>query len=345
MVGILSYATYIPQYRITIDEIASVWGKNPQDIKSSLKIKEKAVAGADEDAATLAVEAAAGALASLDSKKQEIDLVYVGSESHPYAVNPTATIVGEMLGLGNLYQAADFEFACKAATAAIFAAAGLVEAEKCQKALVIGADRAQSRPHASLEYTAAAGAAAFVIGKGKKIITEIKETTSFSSDTPDFWRRDGTRYPSHGGRFTGKPAYFRHVKNTARSLLEKSGKKPEDFTYCVFHMPNGKFPRRAAKQLGFTKKQLKPSLTVDSIGNPYAAAALLGLASVLDEAPPGALIFMVSYGSGAGADGFILEVKDEIVSFRKRQRETVISQIKNKKYINYVEYLKMTNKI
>ena len=107
-------------------------------------------------------------------------------------------------------------------------------------------------------------------------------------------------------------------------------------------MPNGKFPRIAAKKLGFTPEQLATSLTVDKIGNPYSASSLLGLAAVLDIAKPKDKIFFVSYGSGAGSDGFIFEATENIKKQQKK-KESVYQQIENKEYITYAQYLKQTH--
>jgi hydroxymethylglutaryl-CoA synthase len=262
-------------------------------------------------------------------------------------VNPTSTIVGEFLGVGHNYLAADMEFACKAATAGMQAIAGLTAAGHARFGVAIGADTAQSKPHDALEYTSAAAGVAYLMGT-EHLIARLLADTSYSSDTPDFWRRDGIRYPSHAGRFTGEPAYFAHVMGAAHRLLEMTNMKPADFDYCVFHMPNGKFPRDVARRLGFTKEQLAPSLTVDQMGNPYSASAMLGLAAVLDIARPGQKIFMVSYGSGAGSDGFIWQVTEEIQKYhvsRITYHNSVKEQIAEKQYVDYVGYLKQTHKI
>lgn len=344
--GIDSYATYIPRYRVTTEDIAMAWRKNPKEIIESLGIVEKSVPGVDEDAVTLALEAANLAMGFSGTKPGEIEALLVGSESHPYAVNPTSTIVGELLGIGNNYLAADLQFACKAATAGIELIAGLVASGQIKNGLVIGSDTAQSKPHDALEYTSASAAAAFIIGQGN--IATLLDYSSYSSDTPDFWRRDGIRYPSHAGRFTGEPAYFAHVMGAAELLVKKTHIKPKDITYCVFHMPNAKFPRDVAKRLGFTPAQLSPSLIVDSIGNPYSASSLLGLSAVLDTANPGDTIFMVSYGSGAGSDAFLWRVEEgikKIQDSRKKTGNLLEQQLAHKTYIDYVEYLKHTDKI
>lgn len=338
MVGIVSYGTYIPQYRVKLADIARAWNKDVSEVVGSLGIEEKSVPGIDEDAVTIALEAATAAMNDIEGVL--VEALFVGSESHPYAVNPTSTIVGELLGLGNNYLAVDLEFACKAATAGMQAIAGLVAAGQIHYGLAIGTDIAQSKPHDLLEYTSAAAGAAFVLGS-KNVLAELVSYASYSSDTPDFWRRDGMRFPSHAGRFTGEPAYFAHVLGASQLLLQKSRVKPEDINYCVFHMPNARFPRDAARRLGFSPEQLAPSLTVDHIGNPYSASSLIGLAAVLDIAKPGQTIFMASYGSGAGSDAFLWKMTKEAA----REKQTILSQIAKKTYVDYVGYLKQTHKI
>ncbi|MBI5614577.1 hydroxymethylglutaryl-CoA synthase [Candidatus Gottesmanbacteria bacterium] len=352
MIGIRAYGAYVPQYRVSISDIAEAWKKNGDEIQMSLGILQKSVPGIDEDAVTLAIEAAGSALSISNIDPQAIEALFVGSESHPYAVNPTSTIVGEFLGIGHNYLASDLEFACKAGTAGVQAILGLVASGQIISGLAIGTDTAQSKPHDALEYTSASAAAAFLLGKddpkSTPLLASVTSYTSYSSDTPDFWRRDGMRFPSHAGRFTGEPAYFAHVMGAALHLFEKAQCKSSDFDYCVFHMPNAKFPRDVARRLGFTKEQLAPSLVIDDIGNPYSASSLLGLVAVLDEAKPNEKIFMVSYGSGAGSDAFIFETTEEILKFQeKRKHHSVLYKVmlQNTANISYTEYLKHTHKI
>lgn len=334
MIGIVSYGVYIPKFRIKPTDIATAWGKEAPEVEKSLGVYEKAVASVDEDAITLAIEASARALSAGNINPQHLAGITIGSESHPYAVKPSSSVVAGILGMGPNYLAADLEFACKAGTAGIQLLSGLIAQGKAKFVLAIGSDVAQSKPSDILEYTAGSAAAAFVLGESHTI-AKILDFTSYSSDTPDFWRKDTEKFPSHGGRFTGEPAYFAHVIGASLSMLKKTGMKPSDFKYAVFHMPNAKFPMTAAKKLGFNETQLKPGFVVPLIGNPYSASSMVGLAAILDVAKPGDKIFMCSYGSGAGSDAFVIEVTKNISVFHRIAKDTVAKQIANKEHIGY----------
>jgi len=344
MVGITGYGVCVPIYRIKTSEIAGVWGEEPERIEGGLGIKEKAVAGVDEDAATLAVEAAKNAISRSGVNPKDIGAVYVGSESHPYAVKPTATIVSEAIGATPNLTAADLEFACKAGTAGIQMAMGMVSSGMIDYGMAVGADTAQGRPGDALEYSAGSGAAAYIIGKDDESIAIIEDTFSFTTDTPDFWRRQGAKYPSHGARFTGAPAYFKHILGATNGILEKTKTKITDYDYVIFHQPNAKFPLQAGKKLGVEKEKMMQGLMTPVIGNTYSGATMLGLASVLDVAKPGERILATSFGSGAGSDSFILRVTDKIDEKRNKAPVTK-DYVDKKKYINYSTYIKYRKKI
>ena len=346
MVGIITYGVYIPRYRIKVEEITRVWGANADDITGGLGVFSKSVPDLDEDTATIAVEAARNALARRAIDPCDIGAVYVGSESHPYAVKPTACTVGEAIGATPCMTAADYEFACKAGTAAIQTCMGLAKSGMIRYGLAIGSDVAQGAPSDALEYTAAAGGAAYVIGRDDPIAL-IHRTCSFTTDTPDFWRREGQDYPRHGGRFTGEPGYFRHVEGAVRMLFDQTGKSPKDYTYAVFHQPNAKFPQRVAKILGFSPDQIKPGLVVPRLGNTYSGSSMIGLAATLDVAAAGDRIFVASFGSGAGSDAFDIEVTDAIESdaFRRDAAPGVEQLLANPIYVDYAQYARHKGKI
>lgn len=344
MVGIVGYGSYLPRYRIKAEEIAKQWGMDPEAIKRGLLLKEKTVPALDEDTITISVAAAKNALKRAGIDPQEIGAVYVGSESHPYAVKPSGTVVAEALGITPDVHIADYEFACKAGTEAMFVGYSQVKADVLKYVLAIGADTSQGAPGDALEYSASAGGSAFIFGKDN-VVVEVIDTYSYATDTPDFWRREGAFYPRHGGRFTGEPAYFKHVIGAGKGILEKTGLKPEDFAYVIFHMPNGKFPLTAGKMLGFSKEQIEPGWVVPLMGNTYSGSSPTGFSATLDIAQAGELIMLVSFGSGAGSDAFVFKVTERIDEVRDKAVKMKELLEKDRIYLDYGQYAKFREKI
>lgn len=339
-VGIVGYGAYVPRYRLPASEVSRMW----KDESMGGPIIEKAVNGLDEDVITMSIEAARNTMNRAQINPREIRAVWVGSESHPYAVKPSSTIVAEAIGAVPNTQAADWEFACKAGTEAMQAAMGFVGSGMARYALSIGMDTAQGRPGDALEYTAAAGGAAVLIGPGAESAVLINGSYSFVTDTPDFWRRAHVEYPSHGDRFTGEPAYFKHVMGATEALMAALETTPDDYDWAIFHQPNAKFPTRVAKMLGFSAEQIKPGLLSPRIGNTYSGSTMIGLTSTLDIAKPGDRILMVSYGSGAGSDAFDLTVTERLDEIRDRAPKTE-EYIARRVEIDYATYSRFRDKL
>jgi len=330
--GIVGYGVYVSKFRI----------------KEGMM--ERSIPFMDEDSITAAVEAGKIALIHSGVNHSLVGKVYVGSESNPYAVKPIASKVAQVLKLGEEEKtdglqgvdAIDTEFACKAATSMFKDAASLVyyPGAHTPYAMVIGTDNSQAAPRdevgGELDLFVGYGGSAFIFGM-HDVIAEVEGWYSCTSDTPDFWRRDGEPYPRHGGRFTGEPAYFKHIVKAARKLMEKLNLKPSDVDYFISHQPNIAFPSKVAAELGFKEEQYMPGLQVAKFGNTYSGSSPIGLAAVLDRAKPDERILIVSYGSGAGSDAYCLRTTSQIGEKRHRQKFNVKRQIENK-HVEYVDY-------
>lgn len=328
--GIVGYGVYTSRFRIKSSGL------------------ERAVPFLDEDSVTAAVESGKLSLIHSGLDSSLVGKVYVGSESNPYAVKPIASKVAQVLELGEKegdmqgVDAIDTEFACKAGTSMFKDASALVSYPNSgiKNAMVIGADNSQAAPKGcpggELDAFVGYGGAAFIIGK-QDVIAEIEGWYSCTSDTPDFWRRDGEPYPMHGGRFTGDPAYFKHIRKSACKLMERLNLKAADINYFVPHQPNPTFPVRIAKELGFKDEQYMPSLMINKFGNTYSGCSLIGLAAILDVAKPDERILVASYGSGAGSDAYLLRTTSQLIDKRARQKINV-KFLADNPFIEYLDY-------
>jgi len=334
--GVVGYGIYTSRFRIREGNL------------------ERSAPFIDEDAITAAVEAGKIALVHSGVDSSLVGKVYVGSESNPYAVKPIASKVAQVLKLGEEDEdlqgvdAVDTEFACKAATSMFKDAASLVNYPKSniQYAMVIGTDNSQAAPRdcpgGELDLFVGYGGCCFIFGK-RDVIAEIEGWYSCTSDTPDFWRRDGEPYPMHGGRFTGDPAYFKHIRKAAKKLMERLNLQVSDISYFIAHQPNVQFPVKIAKDLGFKEEQYLPSLQVAKFGNTYSSSSPVGLAAALDIAKPDERVLIVSYGSGAGSDAYSLITTSQILDKRRHQKLTVKYQAENPflEYLDYTTYRRL----
>jgi len=205
-------------------------------------------------------------------------------------------------------------------------------------------DTAQGRPGDAPEFTAGSGGAAFILGPADESYAVYQGSYSYVTDTPDFWRRSGEIYPSHGDRFTGEPAYFAHTIAAASALMDMMGSCAQDYQHAVFHQPNVKFPARAAKSLGFATEQIAGGLLANDIGNVYSGSCMIGLTAILDRAKPGDRILMVSYGSGAGSDAFDLYVTDRIDE-KPKDLPSTRAYIHRRIEIDYATYVRYRDKL
>lgn len=350
-IGIISYGAYVPRLRLDIATLAEQWQLSAE-LENAYRLNGRQVLALndmDEDTITLAIEASERALGYAPADAKPTSLL-IGSESHPYAVKASGAIVAEALALNPSVFTVDLEFACKGGTAALFLTLGLVASKQIREGLAIGADCPQSAPGSILEASVGCGAAAFLVGSGKQVIASITHSASATSDLSDFWRRDGSQFPSVVGKFSAQEGYVEHTMMVVDELLGKSGMKAEDCTYLCLHQPYQSLPLATAKKMGFKRAQVQTGITAARIGNTYSSACLLSLCAALEKAQPGDRIILASFGSGAGSDGFVLRVEDAIKDFHGKMRddyESVATQMANEhcRQLTYGQYVYNQSKL
>jgi len=332
MVGIVGYGTYLPRYRIRVEEIAKVWGSRGRG--------EKSVNATDEDAITMAVEAGLNAIqCSGIDPSTGIDAIYLATDSSPYIEQSPTGRIKEVLGMGAEVDIADFMASPRASIAALKASVDAIETKRVKNSLILGADCRPAEPGSDLELTFGVGAGALVLGTDG-IMAEVEDIYTYSTAFVDRWRgRQDDFVRSYDYRFTREYGYVNHVVSAVNGLLKKMGATIEQFQHVVLQEPDGRVPREAAAELGIKKEQISGSI-FGEVGDTGASSVLIGLAAVLERAKPGERILAVSYGSGT-SDALSFVVLDEIDKNRGR-RPSLECYLKNKEYIDYPKYMRFT---
>lgn len=304
-VGIASYGCYIPPLRLAGPALAQAWGSAPPDLK------EKAVADFDEDALTLA------ALAAQAAAPRRVAALSLASTSLPYSRRVQAGLVAEALGLGPRVFVSEHTTSARAATEALILQVGLVGggfpggfggngADRGTRAgLVVAAEAPLAAPGEGDAQSAAA--VALVLEEGGAVAM-VEGFQTCAREVP------GLQFTPAGERpvrdvqvpdYTAA-AYTQALREAALPLLERLGRRIEDYRFVVLNPPEPRLARTGAAAIGAGPGQWQPAWIYPRVGDAGAAAPLLGLAAALDAARPGDRILLVAYGSGSAADAVSL---------------------------------------
>jgi 3-hydroxy-3-methylglutaryl CoA synthase len=291
MVGITGYSVYLPRYRLARELIAGAWG-------SSQPPGEIAVGNYDEDALTMAAEAAVACMAD---DIAALDGLYFASTSAPYAEKQVASMIATACDLPRRSQTADFAGSARAGVSAVIAAMNAVRAGALGHVLVTAADARLAAPESELEGLLGDGAAAITVGR-EGIIAEIVRTASVSEEFTHIWRTDGERFlQAFPGRFSNTYGYASDVAEVISHLLEAEGLDAKAIAKVAIASPDIRAAADLAKKLGFDPKGQLVAPAIGSIGSAGTADPLLALAAALDTASAGDRIVVAGYGEGADA--------------------------------------------
>src|SRR5215467_3354261 len=107
MVGITGFAGYVPYYRLAQKEIARAWGGRGGD-------GERAVASADEDSITMAVEAVREILRGRSS--QAVEGLILATTTSPYPEKQGAALVAAAADLKRDVRTTDYANSLRSST-------------------------------------------------------------------------------------------------------------------------------------------------------------------------------------------------------------------------------------
>jgi hydroxymethylglutaryl-CoA synthase len=346
--GILSYGVKLPKHRIESSEIWNVWKNLATSFFDTLSIGERGVLGPEEDTVTLATAAAKQALERGGIDPVEIDAVFLGSGTSPYATKSAANVIQDSLGVPAYALTADVQCAEKSGSTALWMAAGLIESGQIDRALVIAADtlNRHTQPGMVVEYVSSAAAVAFVLGK-ENPVASLESWATHSDDQNDYFRVEGERFIQSGSGFIGWVSNWgllEHVVPAGEALFEKTGLTPEDFQKFAVPQKTGIQPLMTMGKLNLDMMQVLPYVLTAQIGDCGAAGTLLSLAHILDWADAGERIGVLDYGSGAGCDAWSL-VTQPLLEERRPETDLVINLLEDKILVDYATMLKYEGKM
>jgi hydroxymethylglutaryl-CoA synthase len=293
MVGIVSYGAYVPVHRL---------GPGTRGWAAPT---EKAVASWDEDALTMAVDAALDAIGKGDRTK--IDGAYFASTTSPYREKLVATTLAMATDLRTDILTADVTDTLRCGTTALRMAADTVKAGSAKKILVSISDHRLGVPGTDGEF--ADGAAAFIIGD-TDVVATLVDSYTVSNELLDVWRAEcARRTRTWEDRYVFEEGFQKVLPDAIEKFLNKVKLNISDLAKVVFYAPDARRHREMVARLKLKPEQVQNPF-FDKIGNTGSAFSLIGLVAALEDAKPGDKILCVAYGDGA--DILLLQATDKI---------------------------------
>jgi hydroxymethylglutaryl-CoA synthase len=304
MVGITRVGTYFPRRRLDRALIGKAWG-------TRVPAGTRTVAGADEDALTMAVDAVAACVAGASAA--DFDALYFASTSAPYLEKQVASVVATAADLPRTATVADFGGSVRAGLAALRAAGDGVRAGTLGAALVAAADVRLAEPESDLEPLLGDAAAAVAVGT-EAVVAELVSVASVSEAFTYLWRTDAQRtVQATEPRFGATYGYARDVAEAVGAALRRADVPPARVAHAAFAAPDPRAAGEAATRAGIDPARLAPSLLAEAglLGTPEP---LVVLARVLERAAPGDVIVLAAWGEGA--DAVVLRATDRLPAAR-----------------------------
>lgn len=306
--GILAYGAYVPKRRL---QRATIHAANKWFAPGlgGLAKGERAVANWDEDAVTMAVEAARDCLTGVD--RAQVQGLTLASTTLPFADRLNAGIVKEALALADASRAADATGSLRAGTGALLAA---LESDRTR--LCIASDLRKARPASEGELMQGDGAAALLVGRGD-IIARVIATHSVTIDFVNHYRATGADF-DYGweARWIRDEGYTKLLGGALRDALAQAAIDPATIDHALIPISARSVAAGLAKKLGIRAEAVADTLQAN-LGDTGTAHPLLMLAAVLEKAAPGHRILLAGFGQGV--DVLVLETTDALARLPARR--------------------------
>lgn len=309
--GITGIHGYVPEYRLTNDELSTMVETTDEWIMQRIGIKERRILkeGATSD---LGAEAVKGLLEKTGTKPEEIELVICATITGDYHFPATANLISEKTGMVKAWSF-DLSAACSGFVFGLQTAVSFVESGRYKKVVLVGADMMS----AITDYTDRTTCPLFGDGAGAVLIEPVEEGLGLRDSILQVdgggvnhlqMKAGGSLRPSSHETIDNKEhfvyqdgqAVFKvavsKMADVSVEIMEKNGLSPEDLTWLVPHQANMRIIGAVARRMGIPKE--KVMINIEKYGNTTAATIPLCLWEWESQLKKGDNLILSAFGGG-----------------------------------------------
>lgn len=316
-VALIGTGSYVPERRLTNEDLEKMVDTSNEWIVTRTGIEERRIAAPDEKTSDMATQAGRRAMEAAGVTPEEIDLIIVATVTPDTFTPSTACYVQANLGAVNA-AAFDISAACSGFLYALKTAVQYIGCGQARTALIIASEKLshivnwEDRSTCVL-FGDGAGAAVLRTGTGIE-----GDSAVLASDIGSDGRLTDLLMVPGGGSaiptteeniqeklytlaMRGNEVFryaVAHMKDSALSLINRTGIKPEDVDMVIPHQANLRIINAVAQRLGIPTERV--FVNVHKYGNTSGAAVAIALDEAVKSgrAQKGNIVLLVTFGAG-----------------------------------------------
>ncbi|MGE7987912.1 ketoacyl-ACP synthase III [Lysinibacillus fusiformis] len=317
---ITAIGSYVPERRLTNDDLEKMVETNDEWIVQRTGIKERSVANEDEFTSDISYKAVKNLMERYDKSVDDVDMIIVCTLTPDFKTPSVASYIQAKLGIRNT-GAMDLNVACAGFTYGLYVANGLITSGLNKKVLVIGAETLSK----VTDYTDRTTCILFGDGGGAVLVEYDEKQPSFiSSHLGSEGEKGNSLYSTNlsntmngkdligNGNIVqnGQEVYkwaVTTVPKGIQSVMKNTSIELENVDWFVPHSANLRMIESICEKSGFPIERTLYSLV--KYGNTSAASIPLSLDKAVREGKieNGNKILLYGFGGGLAQAGLLIE--------------------------------------
>ena len=304
---------YVPEYRLTNDELSTMVDTSDEWIMQRIGIRERRILkGKDKATSYMGIKAVQELLTKTGTDPNDVELLITATITPDMVFPSTSNIISHKTGMKNAWSF-DLTAACSGFLFALETGANFIESGRYKKVIVVGADKMSS----ITDYTDRTICPLFGDGAGAVL---LEPTTEEIGVIDHMLHADGSGAPNLHMKAGGslRPSSHETVDNREHfvfqegqivfkfavskmadisvEMMEKHNISSEDLAWFVPHQANMRIIEATARRMGINKEQVM--INIERYGNTTAATIPLCLWEWEDKLKKNDKIILAAFGGG-----------------------------------------------
>ncbi|TFH37049.1 MAG: ketoacyl-ACP synthase III [Bacteroidia bacterium] len=304
---------WVPEYRLTNDELATMVDTSDEWIMQRVGIRERRILkGKDMGSSEMGANAVRGLLEKTGTSPDEVDLLICTTVTPDMLFPATGNIISDKVGIKNAFSF-DLNAACSGFIFALQTAASFVESGRYKKVVLVGTDKMSSITDYSDRTTCplfgdASGAVLLEPTLEEYGIMDHILRTDGSGRHHLHMKAGGSMRPSSHETIDAKEHFVyqegqtvfkfavSNMADVAAQIMEKNGLSSDDIAWLVPHQANLRIIDATGRRMGLSPS--KVMVNIENYGNTTTATIPLVMWEYESQLKKGDNIILAAFGGG-----------------------------------------------